>query len=213
MSALERLRREYEALGLDVADVDADPIVQFRRWYYAVRDAGYHEPDAMVLGTVDAQGTPDARTVLMRGVDERGFVFFTNYTSVKARQLDAVPLAALTFMWSFVRRQVRVTGAATRIDGAESDAYFATRPRGSQLAAWASDQSTVLASRGELDARYLDVERRFAGGEVPRPPTWGGYRVDPEVFEFWQGRENRLHDRLRYTRAADGTWRIDRLAP
>jgi pyridoxamine 5'-phosphate oxidase len=214
VSGLARLRREYEGRGLDVADVDPNPIEQFDRWFAEVRAAGYFEPNAMVLSTVDSDGHPRARTVLLKAVDERGFVFYTNYTSAKAAELDACGYAALTFSWSEVRRQVRVAGPAARVDEAESDAYFATRPRGSQLGAWASDQSAVVASRAELDERYAEVERRFAGRDIPRPPHWGGYRVRPEVVELWQGRENRLHDRLRYTRdAACGAWRIERLAP
>jgi pyridoxamine 5'-phosphate oxidase len=215
VSELARLRREYEGHGLDVTDVDADPIVQFQRWLAEVQRAGYFEPHAMVVATVDAHGWPSNRTVLLKAVDERGFVFYTNYESAKARDIEATGRAALTFAWSEVRRQVRVVGPVTRIDDAESDTYFATRPRGSQIGAWASDQSATLVSRAELDARYDDVERRFEGRDIPRPPHWGGYRVRPEVVELWQGRENRLHDRLRYTRdpnAASG-WRLERMAP
>jgi pyridoxamine 5'-phosphate oxidase len=214
VSDLARLRREYEGHGLDVGDVDADPVVQFQRWFAEVRAAGYFEPNAMIVSTVDDAGAPAARTVLLKGVDERGFVFYTNYTSAKAREIDRHGRAALTFAWSEVRRQVRVAGAATRVDAEESDAYFAGRPRGSQIGAWASDQSEVVASRAALDERYAAVEQRFAGRDIPRPTHWGGYRVRPDVVELWQGRENRLHDRLRYTRDdARDTWRIDRLAP
>jgi pyridoxamine 5'-phosphate oxidase len=214
LSGLARLRREYEGRGLDVGDVDPDPIEQFDRWFAEVRAAGYFEPNAMVLSTVDLTGSPSARTVLLKAVDARGFVFYTNYLSAKAREVDAAGRAALTFPWSEVRRQVRVVGPATRIDATESDAYFATRPRGSQLGAWASDQSEVVASRAELDDRYAELERRFEGHDIPRPPHWGGYRVRPEVVELWQGRENRLHDRLRYTLdATTSSWRIERLAP
>ncbi|HEX7120316.1 MAG TPA: pyridoxamine 5'-phosphate oxidase [Longimicrobiales bacterium] len=212
MNQLARLRREYEARGLDIADVDADPIVEFDRWYSAVRQAGEVEPSAMVLATVDPDGWPSSRTVLLKSYDERGFVFYTNYTSAKARDLDAIGRAALTFTWSAVRRQVRVVGTAERTSAEESDAYFASRPRGSQISAWASDQSAIVASRAELDAAYAAIEQRFAGREIPRPEHWGGYRVRPLVVELWQGRENRLHDRLRYTR--DGAaWRIERMAP
>jgi pyridoxamine 5'-phosphate oxidase len=213
MKDLARLRREYEGRGLDAADVDPDPIEQFDRWFAEVRAAGYFEPNAMVLSTVDAQGAPAARTVLLKGVDARGFVFHTNYESAKARELDATGRAALTFSWSEVRRQVRVVGPASRIDEVESDAYFATRPRGSQIGAWASDQSEIIESRAVLDDRYAEIERRFDGREIPRPPDWGGYRVRPDVVELWQGRENRLHDRLRYTRDVTGAWHIVRLAP
>jgi pyridoxamine 5'-phosphate oxidase len=211
---LARLRREYEGHGLDVADVDPDPLVQFDRWFAEVRAAGYFEPNAMVVSTVDDDGSPAARTVLLKAVDARGFVFYTNYTSAKAQQIDRTGRAALTFAWSEVRRQVRVVGSAARVDPEESDAYFAGRPRGSQIGAWASDQSEVVASRAELDERYAALERRFADGDIPRPPHWGGYRVTPTVVELWQGRENRLHDRLRYSLdATTGAWRIDRLAP
>jgi pyridoxamine 5'-phosphate oxidase len=214
VSGLARLRREYEGRGLDVSDVDPNPIEQFDRWFAEVRAAGYFEPNAMVVSTVDADGRPRGRTVLLKAVDERGFVFYTNYTSAKAVEIDASGVAALTFSWSEVRRQVRAVGPAARVDDAESDAYFATRPRGSQLGAWASDQSMVVASRAELDDRYAELERRFDGRDIPRPPHWGGYRVRPEVVELWQGRENRLHDRLRYTLdAVTGAWRIERLAP
>lgn len=212
MNRLERFRRECESRGLDVDDVHADPVVQFARWFDAVRDAGCYEPTAMVLATVNEDAWPASRNVLLKGFDESGFVFYTNYTSAKAADIDATGRAALTFSWIEVRRQVRVVGHAARVSAAESDAYFATRPRGSQLGAWASDQSAIIASRAELDARYDDVETRFAGTTIPRPSHWGGYRVAPVIVEFWQGRENRLHDRLRYTR--DGAvWRLERLAP
>jgi pyridoxamine 5'-phosphate oxidase len=214
VSDLARLRREYEGRGLDVADVDADPMEQFDRWFAEVRAAGYFEPNAMVLSTVDEHGVPSGRTVLLKGVDARGFVFYTNYTSAKSSEIDVTGRAALTFAWSEVRRQVRVVGTAARVEDAESDAYFASRPRGSQLGAWASDQSSIVSSRAELDDQYAEVERRFAGRDVPRPPHWGGYRVRPQIVELWQGRENRLHDRLRYTLdASTRAWTINRLAP
>jgi pyridoxamine 5'-phosphate oxidase len=220
LTDLAALRREYEGRGLDASDVDPDPVVQFGRWFAEVRDAGYFEPNAMVLATVDAGGRPAARTVLLKGVDARGFAFYTNYTSAKARELEHAGWAALTFSWSEVRRQIRVVGPVARVGAAESDAYFATRPRGSQIGAWASDQSASVATRAELDEAYLAVERRFAGADVPRPAHWGGYRVAPHTVELWQGRENRLHDRLRYSPApgspADGpvtAWTIERIAP
>jgi pyridoxamine 5'-phosphate oxidase len=215
MSDLTRVRREYEGRGLDIADVDPDPIVQFDAWFAEVQGAGYFEPNAMVLATVDGAGRPSARTVLLKGADQRGFVFYTNYNSAKARALEATRYASLTFMWAEVRRQVRVDGLAQRVSSEESDAYFAGRPRGSRLGAWASDQSAVVASRAALDARFEEAEREFAGRDVPRPPHWGGYRVSAEMVEFWQGRENRLHDRVRYTRdgAAASGWRIERIAP
>lgn len=212
-ATLARARREYEAHGLDIADVDADPIVQFTRWFADVESLGYFEPHAMVVATVDAAGWPAARTVLLKGVDHRGFVFYTNYRSAKGRAIDATGRAALTFNWSEVRRQVRVAGAASRVSAEESDAYFRTRPRGSQLGAWASDQSEVVASRAALDDRYAALDELYRDDPIPRPPHWGGYRVAPDEVELWQGRENRLHDRLRYVRADGDAWTLHRIAP
>jgi pyridoxamine 5'-phosphate oxidase len=201
-----------EDRGLREEDLAADPFAQFRDWYAQLVAAGTVEPDAMVLATCSADGQPTARNVLLKGLDDRGFVFFTNYESRKAAALDANPNASLLFSWVPLRRQVLVTGVAGRIAAEESDVYFATRPRASQLGAWASPQSRVIADRAELEARLADVERRFAGGDVPRPPHWGGYRVEPSTIEFWQGRADRLHDRLRYTRDG-GSWRVERIAP
>ncbi len=206
------LRARLDALGLDEADLDADPIVAVQAWLAFARTSGVPEPDAMTLATVDAEGRPSARAVLLRGLDDRGFVIFTNQTSEKARAVEATGRAALSFLWSEIRRQVRVEGTVERVGDAEVEAYFVRRPRPAQLAVWASDQSSVLASRAELDAAYAEVEARFAGQVVPRPPQWGGYRVVPERIELWQGREARLHDRLRYERSA-GVWRLSRLAP
>jgi len=166
----------------------------------------------MTVSTVDADGRPSSRFVLLRGLDERGFAFFTNYTSAKGRALEANPYAALTFGWLTIHRSVRVEGPVERLPEHESDTYFASRPRGAQLGAWASPQSTVLAGRDELDRALAEAEERFAGGAVPRPPHWGGFLVRPERVELWEGRPNRLHDRVRYTRDGDG-WRIERLAP
>ena len=209
---LAALRAQFDAEGLEPADLDADPIVACRAWIDEARAAGLFEPDAMSLATVDAGGTPSVRAVLLRGLDEHGFVFFTNYNSAKGHALDASGVASLHFLWTAMRRQIRVDGLVQRTTLHESDAYFASRPRDRQIAAWASDQSAVIASRAELDAAFAATAERFAGGVVPRPAHWGGYRVVPERIEFWQGRETRLHDRLRYERSA-GEWTVSRLAP
>lgn len=200
---------------MDIGDVDPDPVVQFRRW---LDDAEAHpaveEAAAVVLATADAQGRPSARAVLLRGIDERGFVFFTNARSRKAAELAVNPHAALAFVWQPLHRQVRVTGTVARLDGAAEDAYFATRPRGSQLAAWASDQSEVIADRATLDRRYAALEAEHAGRDIPRPPHWGGFRLAHETVELWLQGPNRMHDRLRYRRGGDADgWRIERLAP
>jgi pyridoxamine 5'-phosphate oxidase len=208
-------RHEYETAGLDVGDLLPDPLQQWQRWFEQATAAGCVEPNAFVLGTVDADGVPQTRYLLARGVDERGLSFFTNYRSAKSAQLDRHPTATMLFTWLQLHRQVRVVGTAERLPEAESDAYFASRPRASQLGAWASPQSTELADRAELDRLVADATARFEGAEVvPRPPHWGGWLLRPSSFEFWQGRPSRLHDRLRYTRPAEhATWTIARLAP
>jgi pyridoxamine 5'-phosphate oxidase len=205
-------RRDYEGLHLDSADLAPDPIEQFRAWLADARDAGIYEPEGMTVSTVDADGRPASRYVLLRGLDERGYCFYTNYDSAKGRALAANPHAALTFGWLEIHRSVRVEGTVERLSAAESDAYFAARPRAAQISAWASPQSEVIAGRDELERAFADTERRFAGAEVPRPPHWGGFLVRPARVELWQGRAGRLHDRLRYERDGDG-WRIERLAP
>jgi pyridoxamine 5'-phosphate oxidase len=210
--SLAAMRRDYAAKGLAEADADPDPIAQFQRWFDDARRAEVQEPNAMALATVDAAGQPAARMVLLKGLDARGLAFYTNRDSRKARELLENPKAALVFWWGPIERQVRFEGMIEAVDPAEADAYFASRPRGSQLAAWASAQSSVIEGRAALEAAERAQRERFGEGEVPRPPFWGGYRLVPAVVEFWHGRESRLHDRLRYTRTQGG-WRIERLAP
>lgn len=199
---------------MDESELHADPIVQFHQWFDLCAAEGMHEPEAMIVSSVDDDGRPSSRHVLLRGVDH-GFVFFTNYGSQKGVELTANPVAAICFPWNLLARQVRVAGRVEKVSSAESDAYFATRPRGSQIGAWASQQSRVIADRSVLEGWYAEVEARFDGVEVPRPPHWGGFRVIPEEVEFWQGRESRLHDRFRYRRdeTAPGGWNVERLSP
>jgi pyridoxamine 5'-phosphate oxidase len=206
------MRKEYISTGLDKADVDHDPVVQFHVWFENAIDADLHEPNAMILATATGEGKPSARTVLLKGYDERGFVFYTNYEGRKAGELETNPECALLFYWGDLERQVRVEGTVSRISEQESDAYFASRPRGSRLGAWASQQSRPVEHRSVLEERIRALEAEYEGREIPRPPFWGGYRVEPEEIEFWQGRESRLHDRLVYRRE-DGAWRIERLQP
>jgi len=206
------LRKEYTSTGLHEADVDRDPIAQFHAWFENVVDSGLHEPNAMILATATRDGRPSARTVLLKGYDQRGFVFYTNYEGRKAGELETNPLCALLFYWGELERQVRIEGRASRLPGEESDSYFASRPRGSRLGAWASQQSRPVENRNILEERVRALETEYEGREIPRPPFWGGYRVEPETIEFWQGRENRLHDRLVYSRRKEG-WNIARLQP
>ncbi|MEU9500136.1 MULTISPECIES: pyridoxamine 5'-phosphate oxidase [unclassified Streptomyces] len=219
------MRAHYRAEGLAESDLAASPYDQFARWFTDATVARLHEPNAMVVSTADAAGRPSSRTVLLKGFDDRGFVFFTNYRSRKGRELAENPYVSLLFPWHPLARQVVVTGTAERIGRDETAAYFRTRPHGSQLGAWASDQSAPVASRTELEQAYQELAARYPEGEqVPAPPHWGGYRVAAETIEFWQGRHNRLHDRLRYVRekaadagtgtgAAEIIWRVERLAP
>jgi pyridoxamine 5'-phosphate oxidase len=212
LSQLSQIRLDYSRAGLLEADLDPSPIAQFDRWFHEALTAEVTEVNAMTLATATSDGEPSARIVLLKGFDARGFTFFTNYESDKGRDLEANPRAALVFFWKELERQVRIRGAVARLTREESDAYFQSRPLGSRLGAWASSQSAVVSSRAEIDARFAEVSARFGDGPVPLPPFWGGYRVAPDVIELWQGRPSRLHDRLRYTRIADG-WRIERLSP
>jgi pyridoxamine 5'-phosphate oxidase len=197
---------------LGETDLPEDPLALVRRWVAEAQAAGLDQPDAMTLATATPDGRPSARAVLLKGVDARGFQFFTNYESRKGRELAENPRAALVLLWTPLHRQVRAAGAVTRLSAEESDAYFATRPRGSQLGAWASQQSRPLPDRAELEERFDALDARYAGAAVPRPPHWGGYRIEPEEIEVWQGRANRLHDRFAYTLTADG-WERTRLQP
>jgi pyridoxamine 5'-phosphate oxidase len=210
--SLRDRRTQYESAGLRRADLDADPVRQWRRWYDEAEEAGVTEPNAMTLSTVGADGGPDSRIVLARGFDDRGVTFYSNRDSAKGGQLAASARVSLVFAWLDLHRQVRIRGTASALPDEESDAYFASRPRGSQEGAWASPQSRPIASREELERLADDAASRFSGRDVPRPPWWGGWIVRPDSFEFWQGRPNRLHDRLRYERNG-GDWAIVRLAP
>jgi pyridoxamine 5'-phosphate oxidase len=229
------LRREYALTGLRRKDLDPDPIAQFRRWFeqaigarasgrvlkffvhwykalLTIQETEQLDLNAMTLVTADKEGRPSARTVLLKGLDQRGFVFYTNYLSRKGRELEENPNASLVFYWPGLERQVCVAGQVSKVPAAESDLYFQSRPRGSRLAAWASNQSDVVRDRAEVEARWVQYERQFPG-EVPRPAHWGGYVLTPSRIEFWQGRPNRLHDRFRYTRQPDQAWLIERLCP
>ena len=207
------LEPDFSRPPLLIEDLESDPIVQFEKWFREAWDENYPMPHAMSLATASAEGLPTVRTVLLKGYDSNGFVFFTNYGSRKAKQISNNPQAALLFPWVRLGRQVTVAGRVEKISKSESVQYFLSRPRGSQLSAWASAQSTVISSRAILESAFATVKRRFADGEVPLPDFWGGYRVDPDSIEFWQNRKDRVHDRFLYNRGENGAWRIDRLTP
>lgn len=211
-SPISDLRKDYTLNGLDKVDVLANPIEQFRVWFEAALNAGVPEPNAMHLSTVTADGRPDGRIVLIKEISDAGFVFYTNYESRKGRELTERPVAALTFFYPELERQIRIEGRVEKVGADASDAYFNSRPRGSQIGAWVSQQSHVVASRDVLKNRQRELETQFDGQPVPRPPHWGGFRVVPDALEFWQGRPSRLHDRIRYRRQ-DGNWIIERLSP
>ena len=217
MADLTSIRTDYAREGLHERDLDPSPIAQLDRWLNEAIGAHHPEPTAMILATASPEGEPAARVVLLKGLDERGLVFFTNYESDKGRQLEENPRASAVFFWLLLERQARVNGTVSRVSRAETEAYFRSRPRESQLGTWASEQSHVLAGREELEARLEAARSRFGDGDVPCPPMWGGYRLVPVRVEFWQGRPSRLHDRLRYTRKGEGlpesAWIVERLSP
>ena len=210
---LASLRREYETQGLRRGDLHPDPIEQFSTWFSTAVSSALPDANAISLATATPEGKPSVRVVLLKGFDQRGFVFFTNYRSSKGRELQANPQAAFAIYWVQLERQIRVAGRVEKTTREESLAYFHSRPRGSQLGAWVSQQSEVIDARRILEARLAEMTERFAGGEIELPAHWGGYRIVPNEMEFWQGRANRLHDRFRYTRQDDRPWQLDRLAP
>lgn len=210
---VDELRQHLMATGLKTSELDANPFKQFEAWYGQTIDTGIHEPGAMSLATVDASSQPWQRIVLLKLFDEKGFVFYTNYESRKAKQIAVNPNVSLLFPWHLLGRQVKITGVAEKISTAESLKYFATRPRGSQIGAWASEQSQVISSRSMLESMFEHMKQKFSDNEIPLPPFWGGYRVKPETFEFWQARDSRLHDRFLYQKNEQGNWFNQRLAP
>ncbi|MFZ4774895.1 MAG: pyridoxamine 5'-phosphate oxidase [Terrimicrobiaceae bacterium] len=211
-TAIHALRQDYDREPLTESDLDPDPVKQFRQWFEDARASGIAEPNAMTLGTADKSGRVSCRTVLLKAYDDRGFVFFTNYGSRKARQIAENPQASILFPWVSLARQVEIAGPVEKISVAESLAYFMSRPFGSRLGAWVSDQSEVISSRQILLSKFEDLKRQFASGEIPKPEGWGGYRIVPDEVEFWQGGHDRLHDRFFY-RKKDGVWEISRLSP
>ncbi len=210
--SLADLRRDYSLAGLTEKDLAKDPFRQFEKWFQEAEGAKIPEPNAMVLSSVGAEGRPSSRTVLLKGFDGRGFVFYSNYESRKGRELEGNPNASLVFPWIMLERQVMVEGSVTKVAREESEAYFHSRPRASQLGAWISQQSRVISGRSILEDSFKELEKKYAGQEVPLPPHWGGWRLAPTSVEFWQGRRSRLHDRLRYRKAGD-SWMVERLAP
>lgn len=212
-TTLADIRKEYTQAGLSEADADPDPFRQFQTWFEQAMAAQLLEPNGMTLATVTPDGKPRARIVLLKNFDERGFVFYTNYESHKGQELAQNSWAALVFWWTELERQVRIEGRVEKVSDVESNTYFRSRPLGSQLGAWTSQQSQVISNREVLDSRLQELQDKYQGQDIPRPPHWGGYRVIPTVIEFWQGRPSRLHDRLRYWRPEDGSWRIERLSP
>jgi pyridoxamine 5'-phosphate oxidase len=213
MQKLEEIRKEYSKADLDVKDVMKDPIEQFEKWFLEATNSGVPEANAMNLSTVNSDGKPTSRIVLLKGIEDRKFIFYTNYQSQKGRELESNPACALTFFWPELERQVRIEGNALRVEEKKSIEYFQSRPRGSQVGAWSSPQSTVIESREILEARKKKIEEKFEGLPVlPKPHQWGGFEINPTMFEFWQGRPSRLHDRIQFIKV-DNTWRVQRLAP
>jgi pyridoxamine 5'-phosphate oxidase len=207
------LRKDYTLKDLNEKEIDPDPFIQFKIWFNQSVAAQLPEPNAMTLATCTPDGKPSARMVLLKDIDERGFVLFTNYKSQKGQEISVNPQAALVFWWAELERQVRIVGTVEKISSAQSDSYFEVRPPFSRLGAWASNQSQVIANRDVLEAQLIEFQRQYENQEVPRPPHWGGFRVIPQEIEFWQGRSSRLHDRLRYTLVDNGNWKIERLSP
>lgn len=213
MQNIADLRKEYSRATLDISNVLTDPVKQFEKWFDEAVQAGVTEPNAMHLATVNEQGKPSSRIVLLKGIDSGRFIFYTNYQSKKGKELEINPACALTFFWPDIERQVRIEGIAERVDQATSDQYFQSRPRGSQIGAWASPQSTIIKDRNILEDRASQIEKKFENSKVlPRPHQWGGYQIEPLLIEFWQGRASRLHDRIQFVKT-DGVWRVYRLAP
>ena len=213
MQSIADLRKEYKLQTLQEKEVSKDPYEQFTQWWNNALKSEIIEVNAMTLATADASGTPSARIVLLKGFSEKGFVFYTNYDSHKGRDLEANPKACLVLFWKELERQVRISGNAKKVSSAESDEYFASRPQGSRIGAWASPQSDIIGSREIIEANSLAYQQKFSDGNIPRPPHWGGYVVVPAIIEFWQGRPNRLHDRIQYSLTESGAWKIERLAP